>query len=250
MKLTLHGTGAGTPSGDRMSSALTACFSDGSIVLFDSGDGCTRSMLRDGIDIGRITTVAISHLHADHWSGLPGLLMGWGVASRSEPVDIHVPPGTVDFFRTVQRSSYSFTEKLTFDIHYHRLVPFSLPDGWRVEPFRTSHLAKSRELARKHRLPEFAYGYLLLNGERKIVLSQDLGSEDDLSEVMKNAGIVICESAHVEPRRVLEMARDAGVGRLIFTHIPPKNVDFPRRFDGIEWSVAEEGMVVEVRDGG
>src|SRR5438105_4693890 len=101
MRLTLHGTGAGTPGADRSASALTARFNDGSVFLFDAGDNCTRTMLRDGIDLHRIEAVAISHLHPDHWCGLPALIQAWGVVDRERPVDIYVPDGTTGFFNTV-----------------------------------------------------------------------------------------------------------------------------------------------------
>jgi ribonuclease Z len=246
MRLTLHGTGAGTPGADRTSSALTATFSDGSHFLFDAGDGCTRVLLRDGVDLHRIKAVAISHLHADHWSGLPGLIQAWGVFNRTRPVDIYIPDGTIDFFRSVQIHGYSFLERQSFELRYHPLNTFDLHEGWRVETFQTSHLKKVRELAESHHLPQAAMGYLLSNGLRKVVLSQDLGSEDDLKDVISGAELLVCESAHVDLRGVLEMARDAGVGRVIFTHVPPGDVEWPEGGDGVEWSVAEEGEVVEL----
>jgi ribonuclease Z len=246
MRLTLHGTGAGTPGADRTSSALTASFSDGSIFLFDAGDGCTRTLLRDGVDLHRIEAVAISHLHADHWSGLPGLIQAWGVFNRTRSVDIYLPDGTIDFFRSVQIHGYSFPERQSFEIHYHPLRAFDLREGWRVETFPTSHLKKVREFAESHHLPPTAFGYLLNNGERRIVLSQDLGSEADLKDVISGAELLICESAHVDLRAVLEMACNAGVGRVIFTHVPPGDVEWPEGFEGVEWSVAVEGEVVEL----
>jgi ribonuclease BN (tRNA processing enzyme) len=246
MKLTLHGTGAGTPGADRTASALTASFSDGSHVLFDAGDGCVRSLLRDRIDLHRIEAVAISHLHADHWGGLPALVQAWGVFDREAPVTIYVPPGTVEFFRTVQRHGYSFSEKQRFTIHYRVLNAFEMRDGWSVETFATTHLKKVRELAEKYELPTEALGYILRNGDRKIVLSQDIGGEDDLKDVIEGAELLICESAHVDPRTVLVMARSGGVQRVIFTHVPPEGAEWPEKFEGMKWGVAGEGEMVEV----
>jgi ribonuclease BN (tRNA processing enzyme) len=248
MILTLHGTGAGTPSGDRMASALTARFTDGSVVLFDAGEACARAMIRDGVDVNRITTVAISHMHADHWAGIPGLITGWATLGRGrDTVVIRVPEGLVPFFESAQIQSLFFPEGIDFAIDWRELEPFDMPDGWRVELFTTTHLTSIEERAAAHGVVARAMGYLLRNGERRIVLSQDIGAASDLAGPIDRAELLVCESAHVEPEEILTMARDAGVGRVIFTHVSPKGKRrFPDRFHGIEWSVAVDGMRVEI----
>lgn len=246
MILTLHGTGAGEPSGDRLASALTARFSEGSAVLFDAGEGCSRAMLRDGVDLMDISTVAISHMHADHWAGLPNLIMGWAVAKRESPVHIHLPPKTGDFFELMLAIAYNFSERRRFTITHSTLSSFDLPDGWRAEIFPTTHLDSVKEYADMYDVADTAYGYRLLNGSRKIIFSQDIGSEEDLAIEMIGAELVICESAHVDPIRVLKMARERGVRRLVFTHVPPRAVSFPHTFDGIEWCIATDGYQIEL----
>lgn len=241
MILTLHGTGAGDPGGDRMASALTATFDDGSIVLFDAGEGCSRAMLRDGIDLMRIDAVAISHMHADHWAGMPNLLMAWSVNKRREPVVIYIPEGTADFFERILTISYNFRERLTYEVTYVTHRSFPLREGWSASTFATHHLDSVREFAEKHHVPTTAFGYLLTNGDRKIVLSQDIGGIDDLRGVIDDAELLVCESAHVEPREALDRARDARVRRVIFTHVPPTPPAFPDDFSGVEWSVASDG---------
>ncbi|MEP7219181.1 MAG: MBL fold metallo-hydrolase, partial [Bacteroidota bacterium] len=210
MMLTLHGTGAGTPGGDRMASALTAAFTDGSLVLFDAGEGCARAMLRDRIDLIRISTVAISHMHADHWTGFPALVMAWSLAKRKDPVTVFVPPGTTDFFESLLVHCYSFRKRLGFELTFHPLDGFSMPDGWRVEIIPTTHLNAVRELAERYVLPPTAFGYLLRNGDRRIVLSQDIGGEEDLRPHLNGAELLVCESAHVDPLKVLRPQRPLG----------------------------------------
>ncbi len=246
MKLTFHGTGAGEPGGDRLASALSAQFSDGSILLLDAGEGCSRAMLRDGFDPGLIATVAISHMHADHWAGLPNLIMGWITRGRTSPVRIYVPPGTSAFFEHMLTISYMFRERFAFPLSISALAPCDLPGGWRLETFATSHLDGVREFSRRHGLSETAFGYRLLHDARRIVLSQDVGGAADLAEEMKGAELVVCESAHVKPVDILRMAREQGVARVIFTHVPPDGVHFPEQFDGVSWSMASDGYQVEL----
>lgn len=248
MTLTLHGSGAGTPSGHRMASALSASFGDGSVVLFDAGEGCARSMIRDGIDINCVRTVAISHMHADHWCGLPGLVTGWGTLDRSgDEIEILVPDGRVCFFERVLLESLNFPEVLRFTIRWRELGGFDLGGGWRAEIFETTHLARVESLAVRHGVASRACGYVLRNGRRHVVLSQDIGSAGDLSGVIDGAELVVCESAHVDPTEFLAMARDAGVGRVVFTHVAPRREGmFPPHFDGIEWEVAVDGLRIDI----
>lgn len=248
MTLTLHGTGAGTPSGHRMASALSARFGDGGVVLFDAGEGCSRAMIRDGIDINRITTVAISHMHADHWCGLPGLVTGWSALKRGAgEIEIFVPVGRVPFLERALIESLHFDDMVEFRLRFRELDAFEMQEGWRVETFTTTHLARVEEHARAHGAADRALGYVLRNGPRRVVLSQDIGRATDLSGVIDGAELVVCESAHAEPGEILAMAREAGVRRLIFTHVSPgREGSFPERFDGIEWSVARDGDSVVV----
>jgi ribonuclease BN (tRNA processing enzyme) len=248
MQLTLHGTGAGSPNPDRLASAATLRFSDGSILLLDAGEGCSRAMRRDGIDLERITTVAVSHMHADHWCGLPGLVVAWSIVKRTSPVEIHLPEGMIPFFRSVLLHSFSFPEKRTVPLHFRRLAQLELPDGWSLSLFPTTHLDSVAELATAAGLTAKAFGYVLGNGKRRIVLSADLGAKEDLDGVIDDAELLVCESTHIIPTELLEFARERRVRRVIFTHIPIDGVEFPSRFEGIEWAVAKEGESLEVQD--
>jgi ribonuclease BN (tRNA processing enzyme) len=246
MLLTLHGTGAGSPNPDRLASAATLRFSDDSILLLDAGEGCSRAMRRDGVELERIERVTVSHMHADHWCGLPGLIVAWSIARRTAPVDIHLPAGMIPFFRSVLLHSFSFREKQNFDIHFHTLAPIDLPDGWSLSLFPTTHLDSVAGYAKAAGLEALAHGYLLRNGTRRIVLSADLGAQEDLDGVIDGAELLVCESTHLEPSELLAFARERGVARVVFTHLPPDGAAFPESFEGIEWGIAREGEMVEV----
>src|SRR5437762_7285591 len=67
----------------------------GHLVLFDCGEGTQISLRILGWGIKDIDLILISHVHADHVAGLPGLLLTQGHSGRTEPVDIVGPPGLV-----------------------------------------------------------------------------------------------------------------------------------------------------------
>lgn len=246
MILRLHGTGVGLLSPDRTSSALSAEFSDGSLVLFDAGEGCSRAMMRDGLDLNNIASVHISHTHPDHWSGLTGLLTAWLIDGREKGVTVHGPAPSLRFFREVQKHSLFFDERMSFQINYLPLVECELRDGWSLRLFTTSHLDKVAELARASGTCDQARGFVLRNGGKTIVLSQDLGAESDLDGLLEGTTLLVCESTHVDPADVLRRAGEAGVERVVFTHVPPDGGSFPEGDQGILWSVASEGERIDV----
>jgi ribonuclease BN (tRNA processing enzyme) len=170
----------------------------------------------------------------------------WAVNRRSEPVTIYVPEHTLEFFELIHTISYNFRERLTFEVTYETLRPFPLRDGWSAATFATHHLDGVRELAEKYRHATTAYGYIITNGDRKVVLSQDIDGARDLRDHIACAELVVCESAHVDPLELLELAHASGVRRVLFTHVPPEVPEFPSSFDAIAWSIASDGERLEI----
>ncbi len=249
MRIVFHGTGAGEPSADRGASALSVASANGDILLLDAGEACSRAMIRDGIDLRRITTVAISHTHADHWCGLPALLVAWAMARRTEPVDLYLPPGSLDFFDTIFTTSYTLPDRLPFSLNFHELAPFVLGDDWEVTPFPTTHLDRYKGIAGEHGIPYPAFGYQLTHGERRVIFSQDIGSVNDLAGIMAGAELVVCEATHIEPRELLLLAREKNVKHVVFTHIPPDESNMPNideMFDGVTWQIVRDGDILTV----
>ena len=90
--LLLLGTGGMQPLPDRwLSSLLLRC--DGELVLFDCGEGTQIPWKRFGWGFRRLSAICLSHVHADHVAGLPGLFHTLATSGRTEPVDIHGPAG-------------------------------------------------------------------------------------------------------------------------------------------------------------
>lgn len=75
-----------------LSSALIRV--DGSLILFDCGEGTQIAMRQVHWGFRRLDAILLSHLHADHVAGLPGLFHTVANAGRTEPMRIFGPPGT------------------------------------------------------------------------------------------------------------------------------------------------------------
>ena len=86
------GTGAGAPS--RQSGLSSVAIRKGrDICLFDCGEGTQRQLMISPFSFMKIKAVMISHLHGDHFLGLPGLLLTMGISGRTEPITVVGPAG-------------------------------------------------------------------------------------------------------------------------------------------------------------
>jgi ribonuclease Z len=92
--LILLGTGGMMPLPNRwLSSLLVRC--EGELTLFDCGEGTQIPWRQSGWGFKRLSTICLSHMHADHVSGLPGILFSVANADRTDSVTIYGPPGTL-----------------------------------------------------------------------------------------------------------------------------------------------------------
>jgi ribonuclease Z len=90
----LLGTGGMMPLQSRwLSSLLIRCGSE--MTLFDCGEGTQVPMRESGWGFKRLSSIVLTHLHADHVMGMTGVLFSVGNAGRLEPFTIYGPPGTL-----------------------------------------------------------------------------------------------------------------------------------------------------------
>ncbi len=98
MTLTFLGTSAGKPTSERNVSALGLTLEQESMwYLFDCGEGTQRQIMKSQLSFGRLGTVLITHLHGDHYYGLPGLLATKKLDGITTPLTIFGPEGIERF---------------------------------------------------------------------------------------------------------------------------------------------------------
>ena len=109
----LLGTGGMMPLPYRWLTALLTRY-NGSSLLIDCGEGTQVAMKKAGLSAKPIDIMCFTHYHADHISGLPGMLLTMGNAERTEPLTMIGPKGlerVVNALRTI-------APELPFDIRY------------------------------------------------------------------------------------------------------------------------------------
>lgn len=120
MSLTLRflGTSASRPTVERGVSSI-ALVREGETLLFDCGEGTQRQMMRYGVSFS-LADVFFSHLHADHFLGLTGLLRTLALQGRVEPLHAWGPRGCVKLLRRLETLG---SDRSTFPLEIHELAP-------------------------------------------------------------------------------------------------------------------------------
>jgi len=264
MEITLLGTGSPLPSGNRCGAGQLVV-SGGTPVLVDCGWGAARRLIATGAAIGAIDNVFFTHMHSDHITDFPDfMMMRWTLGGATNPLHVFGPEGTreaVEGFRAGLNPDvrYRFAhhgEKLaregmdvvvhevpataavahiaevggiavgSFEVDHRPVVPAL---GFKVEAQGKS-VVFSGDTVRVQSLVDAARGADMLVSE-----ALHLGMMDDRIKLLRATNndrqaeiLVEACTYHAPTLHVAEMARDAGVGRLVLSHlIPPIPDDGP-----------------------
>jgi ribonuclease Z len=107
MRVIPLGTSSGRPTLKRNVSAL-AVAREAEWLLFDCGEGTQTQIARAGLSPSRLTAVFITHLHGDHFNGLPGLLSTMELDQRTRELTLRGPRGIREYMDTLERLRVSF----------------------------------------------------------------------------------------------------------------------------------------------
>ena len=137
LDVSLLGTGGMMPLPYRWLTSLMLRY-NGKSILFDCGEGTQIALREKGWSPNPIDIICFTHYHADHISGLPGMLLTMGNAERTEPLLLIGPRGltrTVNALRTI-------APELPFELQFLELTEPEQEisfEGFRIKAFKVSH---------------------------------------------------------------------------------------------------------------
>jgi ribonuclease Z len=119
-------------------------------IMFDCGEGTQRQLVST-VGLTELTEIYLTHYHADHWLGLPGMLKTFDLRGRERPLTIHGPPGLQTLLGLVLRMG----GRVGFELNLVELAPGDVldRDGYRIAPVEVAHRG-------------VAFGYVLYEDER------------------------------------------------------------------------------------
>lgn len=118
-EVTILGCSSAVPTRDRFPTAQLVNFYD-RYYLLDCGEGTQIQLRRYHLSMQRISHIFISHIHADHFLGLPGLLSTMDMLGRQTELHIHAPEGVIGFLEAYKKHAET---GFSFPVIYHPIAP-------------------------------------------------------------------------------------------------------------------------------
>ncbi len=119
IRITFLGTGGSMPKPGRSLPAVAVQVDD-ILNLFDCGEGTQKQFMKSGVSFMSLKNIFISHFHADHFLGLPGLLNSMAFLGRTEDLNIFGPSGASEFIRNAMNLGYG---RITYNVNVYTVIP-------------------------------------------------------------------------------------------------------------------------------
>ncbi len=234
MKITVLGSGSAFSSPRRFNS----CYfveSGSRKFLLDCGSDAMRAMQKAAIDFFSVDSIFITHMHADHSAGLPGVLTAMHVMGRKEPLKVYLPYTQTEFAGLWLANMFIFAEKWSFGFS---LIPLksgklNLGDGAELQFIETKHLEKYSEQAERLGIVAVSFAVIVREGGKRFYFSSDLSSLKEAAQHIAG-GVSFLEATHPPLEEVAAVSGNNEAG-IYFTHIPMELED------GGEWREKLDG---------
>ena len=238
MKVRFLGSGDAFGSGGSFQTCIHV-ESGASQLLLDCGASSLIAMRRFGVDPQAIDTVILSHLHGDHFGGVPFLILDGQFKRRTRPLLVAGPPGVETRVREAMEVFFPGSTRIERKFET-RFVELADRVAVEVGPVHVT----GYEVSHASGAPPFA---LRITGEGKIVTySGDTEWTESLVDAARGADLFIAEALsydkriryHLDLATLLEHRSRLDCRRLILTHM---GEDVLARLDGLAVEAAEDG---------
>ena len=244
MKLQFLGSGDAFGSGGRFNTCFLVQDRAGAFLI-DCGASSMIAMRKFGVDPNTIRAILISHLHGDHFGGLPFLILDAQLVSRrTTPLTIAGPPGLRDRLMAAMENFFPGSTKVErrFNLIVHELEPHveQTIEGIDVTPYVVKHPCGA---------PPFA---LRLTVDGKVLCySGDTEWVDGLRQAASEADLLIAEAYffdksvkfHLDYATLASHSSELGAKRIVLTHM---STDMLERIRDTGVEVADDGLILSI----
>ena len=197
LEIVFLGTSGSMPTARRAPTAVLVR-RGGESLLFDCAEGTQRQLLRSALGLVDLREILLTHYHADHYLGLPGMLKTFSLRGRELPLTIYGPPGLADIFVSLRR----IFGKLTYPYELVELRPGDAlaREGYRVVPFAVAHGVS-------------AVGYAVLEDARPGQFNVDVAAElgipagPERGALQRGQPVTLADGRTIAPDAVVGPAR-------------------------------------------
>jgi ribonuclease BN (tRNA processing enzyme) len=244
MRVRFLGSGDAFGSGGRLQTCIHVEAGDAQFLL-DCGASALIGMRRYGVDPNAICLVVLSHLHGDHFGGLPFVIMDAQLVSRrSDPLTVVGPPGTerrlLEAMDGMFPGSADASRRFELRILEYEVGRPNSFDEIVVTPHEVVHAAGAPACALR----------VACNG-RVLAYSGDTEWTDALIPVARDADVFVAEAYFYEKRvkyhldyaTLRENRERLGARRTVITHM---SAELLARLDEVDCAPAGDGQVIEV----
>ena len=228
MKITFVGTSSGKASLDRFHSSLLFSTEDYNLLV-DVGDGISRALLVNGVNFNSIDGIIFTHLHPDHFSGLPALIVQMKMMNRKEPLDIYIHQSLKNVVEDFLLNSYLLPAKMNLEILYRTFKdddPIKISDNFSFLARKNSHLVELEKYKVNHpSISLYSASLLFEAAGKKIIYTSDISSANDLflfKEITSN--IFISEATHLKPPILFEALNKMEAEQIYLTHFSDEDL--------------------------
>lgn len=244
LSLRCIGSGDAFGSGGRLNSCYHLAIG-GQQLLLDCGCTSLIGLQRCGLKAAEVTTVVVSHLHGDHFGGIPFLLLEGKYASqRCEPLTLIGPTGLQQQVEAVLNAFYPGTLEsgFNFPVSYLTLKPqkvltagsFAL-QAWPVKHGRSRHV----------------YGLRITVGGKTVSYTGDTEWTEALIDLASGSDLLIAECcaydqaipSHLDYQTLLSKRAQLNCQRLVITHMGPEML---ARIEHLEIEALTDGCLLEI----
>ena len=237
------GSGDAFGTGGRLQTCMHLSGTEGA-VLIDCGASSLIGMKRAGVDPGEVDAVLLSHLHGDHFGGVPFLILDAQFSRRTRPLLIAGPPGVRTRVEAAMEVFFpgSTAVQRKFGVEF---IELTARQAVRVGP------ATATAFPVVHASGAPPYALRVEYGGRTIAYSGDTEWTESLPDAARGVDVFVCEAYafdkpvrfHLDYKTVEAQAERLGARRIILTHM---GRDMLAREGEARFERAHDGLVVTV----